>query len=139
MKRLPNWERLLADHFAAAGSKPFAWGVNDCGMSVGDAILAITGIDPIPGLRGEYSDETGALGLVGEDLGAFAADIAKAIGADEVRPTYARRGDVVLVDNRNPKHALGVVDHTGRFALCVGDGGLIRVRMHRWLRAWKIG
>jgi len=139
MKRLPDWERRLAEHFARSAVKPFAWGVNDCATNACDAVLAMTGEDPILGLRGTYSDEAGALKIIGEDLGEFAAGIAKSIGAKEVRPTFARRGDVVLVDNRDPRHALGTVDHTGRCALCVLEKGLLRVGMQRWLRAWQIG
>jgi hypothetical protein len=91
--------------------------------------------------------------IFGSDLGAFATTIASAIGAPEVEPSYARRGDIVFLDNSTPNNpstygALGIVDLDGRFAICVTTKGVLRVhrvdgdrtnRIARWKRAWLIG
>lgn len=165
MKRLPNWERRLDAHFAAALRTPFAWGTFDCAQAVCQAVAAITGIDPSAGLAGEYatSEEASALlalasGVsvslanptqitrksfsVENDLGTLAAAIAENLGLVEVRPSLAQRGDVVLVDNAPAgaaaSRALGLVDLTGRWAWCAAAKGFIRMPMQRWLRAWHI-
>jgi hypothetical protein len=138
MKRLPNWERLLAAEFAAAPAH-FEWGTFDCAMFAANCVRAITGSDPAAEFRSTYSTEEAAAKIVGGDLGAFIAPLCKNHGMREVPPAYGRRGDVVLVDNGDPAHALGIVDHTGRFARCAGPKGLARVAMHKWLRAWRVG
>jgi uncharacterized protein DUF6950 len=147
LKRFPDWQRRLAAQMEKARAAKFAWGTFDCALAVCDAIAAITGVDPAAPYRGKYATEAEATALIGDDLGAFAAGIFSNLGAKEVRPTFARRGDVVLVNNTPPSSpsgivstALGFVDLSGAFAPCAsGDKGVVRVRMGRWLRAWQIG
>lgn len=145
MKRLPNWETLLAAHFAKAGAQRFAWGTFDCALAVCDGINAITGLDPGTPYRGRYSTEQEAMALIGSDLGAFTAGVCRSCGFPEwvsgdgiARPGFARRGDVALVQARDPGRALGTVDLTGLHAWCASEKGFIRVPMNFWLRAWKI-
>jgi hypothetical protein len=138
MKRLPNWERLLAAEFAEA-SAHFEWGKFDCAMFAANCVRAITGRDLAAEFRGTYSSEAAAAQITGGDLGAFIDSVCKEQGMKEVAPAYGRRGDVVLVDNGDPAHAIGIVDHTGRFACCAGPKGLARVPMQKWLRAWRVG
>lgn len=146
MKRLPNWERLLQQQFEHARTQQFAWGTFDCALFACDCVLAIGGVDPGAQFRGKYSDKESADRVIGSsgDLGAFAAGVAAAHGMAEVKSGFAGRGDVVLVDNAaagaaQPSTALGIVDFSGRFAVCAGERGLLRVGMRRWLRAWKVG
>jgi Domain of unknown function (DUF6950) len=143
MKRFPDWERRLAAEFAAARGKSFAWGVFDCALFACDCAQATAGEDPGAEFRGKYATEKEAAQLVGPSLAGFAAKIAAAHGMAEVKPGFARRGDIVLVDNAPPgaaaSTALGVVDLGGRFALCASGRGLVRAAMKRWLRAWKVG
>ena len=56
-----------------------------------------------------------------------------------MRPSYARRGDVVLVDNGTEYGCLGVVNLDGQNAACVTDKGIVLVHIKRWKRAWQIG
>jgi uncharacterized protein DUF6950 len=149
MKRLPNWQPLLAAQIEKAQHSKFEWGVFDCALAACDAALAITGEDPGAPYRGKYKTEAEANALIGSGngaLGTFAATIAASIGAKEVPKLFARRGDIVLVRNapRGRSHhplstALGFVDLSGRSALCASEKGLARVPMDRWLRAWRIG
>src|SRR5580692_10507645 len=101
----------------------------------------MTGVDPAADFRGTYSTEAEALTILGaEGLGAFAAGIAEKFGMAEVQfPTFAHRGDIVLVDNGDPGNALGIVDLSGRFAWCVLERGMVRMPMKNWLRAWRVG
>jgi len=158
MARYSDWERRLETHFGALRATSFQWGQFDCAMAICQGVLAITGLDAGAGLRGEYAtaDEAAALialngatlSLEGPtrigresagDLGTLAAALAEGYGFGEVPARFAQRGDVVLVDNNDPGHALGTVDLSGRFAWCVGERGFARVPMRRWLRAWRIG
>lgn len=145
MKRLPLWENLLAAHFAKAGAQRFAWGTFDCALAVCDGIQAIAGIDPGAAYRGKYATQPEAMAIIGGNLGTFAAGVCQAQGFPEYlgkdgkeRPTFAHRGDVALIQARDPGLALGTVDLTGRFAWCASERGFIRVPMKFWLRAWKI-
>ena len=156
-RRYPDWEKRLDAHFTAARGARFQWGKFDCATAVCQAIAAITGIDPGADLRGQYgnSDEAAALmALSGGvtlclegasqlsaagDLGTLAAALAAAHNFAEVKPTFARRGDLVLVDNNGgPTRALGIVDLSGRFAWCASERSFARVPMKGWLRAWRI-
>jgi hypothetical protein len=145
MKRLPQWENLLAAHFAKAHAQRFGWGTFDCALAVCDGINAITGIDPGAPYRGKYKTEQAATAIIGGNLGSFTAGVCQAQGFPEyldkdgkTRPGFAHRGDVALIQASDPGLALGTVDLTGRFAWCASERGFIRVPMKFWLRAWKI-
>lgn len=164
MKRYSDWERRLDAHLTAALETPFQWGVFDCALGACAAVAAMTGENPGAELVGQYETEEDAAALIAlsaglvlslesptpiesesaGDLGTLAAAIAEDHGFAEVRAGFARRGDVVLVNNTpttsasDPSRALGTVDLSGRFAWCVGERGFVRVPMNRWLRAWRI-
>ena len=139
MKRHPQWQRKLAGRITSARQLEFAWGTFDCAMWVCDWIRDVTGIDPGANYRGKYSTEAEAQAIFGADLGAFAATVATSIGATEVPPRYARRGDIVHVDNGTTYGALGVVNLDARFAMCVSQNGVVPAHMNHWKRAWQIG
>ena len=139
-KRLLDWEKRLAQHFESSRRRLFAWGSFDCALAVCVGIHAITGVDPGAAFRETYHTKEEAIKLLGsEGLGNFVASIAAQYNFRELRPTFAGRGDIALVDNGDPGQALGTVDLSGRYAWCVSDQGFVRVPMGRWLRAWKIG
>lgn len=142
MKRYFNWPALLTTGIQAAQKRSFQWGVFDCALAACSLIQVMTGIDPGQHYRRKYSSEAEAFALIGRDLGAFAAPIAANFEMPEIPPRQARRGDLVLADNGNPgnpSHALGIVDLSGRYALFAGSRGLLRLRMRRWKRAWRVG
>jgi len=145
MQRLAQWEQLLAAHFDRARAETFRWGTFDCALAVCDGIKAITGFDPGANYRGKYSSEPEARALIGSDLSSFAAQVCAIAGFPEwlknaiASPAFARRGDVVLIEVRDPAGALGTIDLSGRFAWCASERGFIRVPMRFWKRAWKIG
>jgi hypothetical protein len=152
MKRHPQWPRRLHQLISTSQDVTFAWGTYDCGHFAARWIREATGVDVAAAYRGKYSDEAGAqkLFLQGQHsahpgvpldaLGNFAAQIATANNLAEVKPvTLAQRGDVVWVDNKTQFGALGVVDLTGRHAVCMSEVGTKRVHMQRWRRAWRVG
>lgn len=146
MKKLHDWQRRLANTIATAQEVPFAWGTFDCALAACRLIHAQTGVDPGLAYRGKYSTEAEAIAVIGGagDLGTFAAGIAASFGMAEIKPTtFATRGDLVLVNNTVAaavsSTALGIVGLDPRYAHCVSEHGMVRVGMHRWLRAWKVG
>lgn len=139
LKRVPDWRFRLGQIIESAQELEFEWGVFDCLLHVSNCIRAITGEDPAAQYRGTYSDEAGAAAIYGASLQDFVANTAAALECPEVIPTFARRGDVVLLDNKTPQGAIGVVSLDARYASCVSDKGTILVAQHRWKRAWNIG
>jgi len=138
MKRIPNWHAALEAEFRNGRTREFAWGSFDCALFACDCVKAQTGVDPGANCRGKYATEGGALALIGNQFGPFVAQLAAHVGMAEVGTGHARRGDLVLIDNQTALGALAVVDFTGMHAVCPGARGLIRVRRHRWLRAWQV-
>jgi hypothetical protein len=141
LQRVPDWPERLHRMIESAAELQFEFGSFDCCLHVCNCIRTMTVGAPDLGApyRGKYSDEAGAALIVGTNLETFIANLAQAWGCPEVPVTFARRGDVVFVDNRTPQGAIGVVSTDGRFASCASDKGLVMVRIHRWKRAWKIG
>ena len=141
MKRLYNWRAALEQQFFAGRSLAFAWGSFDCALFACDCILAETGFDPATEFRGHYSTEAEAAALTGGSLAAIAELITSRFGMPEISPGHAGRGDLVLIDNSLngiDSAALAIVDLGAVCALCPGTRGLIRVRRHRWKRAWRV-
>lgn len=94
--RVPNWTARLAEVFAMAEGKPFAWGENDCCLFAADCCLAIAGKDPAAEFRGTYKTEAGAkraIKKISKTLeGAFD------IHFEQISWAFVQRGDVVLYD-----------------------------------------
>lgn len=144
LQRVHDWPERLHRIIASAREVPFQWGRFDCALHVCNCIKAMTGdlVDPGAGYRGTYSTEAGAdaIFLAGfSNLGDFAASIAATYSMPEVGVNYARRGDLVWVDNGTTYGALAIVGLDGRFATCASSAGLAHVRIQRWRRAWQVG
>jgi hypothetical protein len=144
LQRVPDWRSRLARILESAREVPFEWGRFDCALHVCNCIRAVAGVDPAEVLRGTYSSEAGAAAVYGASFEAFIAGQAVALGMPEVGVTFARRGDVVFVDNDTPQGCVGVVSLDARLVSCASDQGVVLLPMHfngkqRWKRAWKVG
>jgi hypothetical protein len=117
----------------------FEWGVFDCALHVCNDIKAITGVDPAAAYRGTYSDQAGAAAIYGSNFQQFIEATCSALGMPEVPVTFARRGDVVFIDNDTEQGAIAIVSLDGRYASCASDQGMALVPMARWKRAWQVG
>jgi uncharacterized protein DUF6950 len=136
MRRLSNWRLALTAQIEKSKTLTFAWGSFDCALFACDCIRAQIGADPAAEFRGRYKTEAEAQAL--GSLSAIAEAMTARFGLIEISRGHAGRGDVVLIDNRTPQGALAIVDLGGRWAVCPGSRGLIRVGRHRWKRAWKV-
>lgn len=127
--RFPDWPERLAAFIAGRERMPFAWGSNDCCSFAGDAVLALTGEDPMKDLRGYHNAweaacilDAGLCRLVGDRLERCAASL-------------ALRGDVVLAVLER-RESLLVVE--GDSLVGPGASGLVRIPRARALVAWRV-
>lgn len=95
LQRLPDWPERLAAFVEQRRHVPFAWGANDCATFAADAVLAITGRDPMQRLRGRWLDEPQALGVLA-GLGGLAWAAKACLGRPLLATAGAPRGSVVL-------------------------------------------
>lgn len=63
IRRLPDWPERLAAFIEERRHVPFEWGRNDCATFAADALLAITGVDVLGQLRGQWAAEDRALAV----------------------------------------------------------------------------
>ncbi len=135
LSRLPSWDTRLDAFLQANDRRRFRYGVWDCGIFSGDAVLAMTGVDLAGHCRDRYTTRKGAMELVGSVRRLAETTLTE---FDEVPPAAARRGDVVLI-SWGGRESLGVVALDGRNAVTVGLKGLRYVPViPNVVRAWRI-
>lgn len=132
----------------AQRSAPFAWGTNDCCMFAANAVRAMTGADIAEDFRDKYLDQDAAFMLIkavtgGESVADAIAHCATKHGLQErlsvdgqPQPLMAQRGDLVAVSNGDTTIA-GVVDLSGRYVACMGETGIVPLRLKSVVRAWR--
>lgn len=138
LTRCEDWPERLDAWLGAHKATPFAWGTWDCALAACDWVLVAIGADLAEGLRG-YKTARGAAGAMRRFAGGGLVEVVEKVaarnGIAEVAPSYAQRGDVVLIESdRGP--ALGVAIETG--IVCAGPGGLVRRLRRDAVRAWRI-
>lgn len=143
MQRAHDWPTRLLNHVEQARRTPFAWGASDCCLFACDCVRAMTGVDPAAWFRGRYKTRGGAMRALkaygGGGLEAAARRIAIELGAPQLPPSLAQRGDVVLlsVPDCPPENlALGVC--LGGHHVAQGPGGIAVVPLAYALRAWRV-
>lgn len=134
--RLPGWPERLAEFFAARQSVPFEWGKQDCMTLAADAVVILTGRDPIARWRGAYGTEAEGDAIVGEaGLLPFVERMMADFGAPACPVPLAQRGDWAMVTVGN-QFVAGVV--TGAFVAAPGARRLAHVPLRRAVAAWAI-
>lgn len=137
LQRVQHWaERPFDEFLLERAHAPFAWGVQDCAMFAADGVLAVTGVDIADDFRGKYASEDEAFALIqsvtgGEGIRAAAAWCAAKHGlVQREHPLMAQRGELVLVEESGREIA-GLVHLSGRFVVCAGEAGLVRVPLRQ--------
>jgi len=132
IQRFRDWQSRLAEFLAARESMAFAWGSNDCGLFVADAVQEITGHDPAQSFRGKYTTAKGAASVV-KKAGGMAAIGASCFG-EEIAPSMAQPGDI----------GLAVLEGRETLLLCIGsdwagpgEAGMVRLKTSDVSRAWR--
>lgn len=133
MVRREDWPLRLAAFVEAARARPFSYGDWDCCLMAAAWVNEATGVDHAADLCGRYADEPGAAALLADRGGVQA--IATAALGNPIRPAFAQRGDLVMIETpRGP--ALGVC--IGADAVFPGARGAQWVPMAQWRHAWRV-
>jgi len=130
-----DWPQRLANFVQSRATTPFAWGQNDCCSFAADAVLMMTGSDPMRLLRGRYSTERGAMRLM-KKAGGLGPLVSRYMGAPIESPVVASRGDVVLVPVSPARSGLGIC--VGADVAVVGEHGVLMINMTSALAAWRV-
>lgn len=120
-------------------AQKFERGVTDCVMTIADIVKAYTGADFAEQYRGKYSDDLGAARIItqGGDLGKMLAARMAELGWEEIKPNFARRGDLAFIYRGKLDQAIGVVAGSG--ILTPDAIGLKTVPRSEASRAWRVG
>jgi hypothetical protein len=141
MKRLDGWPGLLGAFIASRREIPFRWGSNDCCLFACDAALIMTGEDLARGFRDTYDtarSATRAMNALGaSSVGELADIFAERLGIRVVPPSFAQRGDVMLL-KRELGESLGIVSLNGLDIWAPAEEGLAEIPIQEGLRAWRI-
>lgn len=151
MTRFPDWPERLNAWVDANRARTFAWGEWDCVLAAADCAHALTGADPLEGLR--WNGLRGALRCL-EVEGGLEAAVTRVLGAP-IGPALAQRGDVLLIDTGalpmmsadldSEDAARAELRHA--LAVCLGEAcaaptraGLALLPVHRVAhKAWRVG
>ncbi len=138
--RREDWPERLAALVAERLRARFRWGRHDCVSFACDAVLALTGADPLAEFRGGYADEAGAEAILvahGPGLQAFCERLLGRFGCGSVAPPLlAQRGDLALVPSGN-ELTMGVVLGAEGVA-APGLRGLVFAPLGTAARAWSV-
>lgn len=129
-----GFPELLALYVESRRHLPYAWGTNDCVTFAADAILEITGEDPLGDLRGTWTNEEEAMAVLAVAGGLRAAADARFRRVDK---NFAQRGDLCLVKDGagNPSLAIAV---GGGHCAAPGSEELLLVSMNEVRLAWAV-
>ncbi len=143
MRRLKDWPGRLASFITATEDDSFVWGENDCCLRAANAVKVITGVDVATKFRGKYKTARGAAGVLKRftngGVGELAFKIAQDYGLEEIHPSFAQRGDVVLVELPETGPSLGFIDLNGLIRAVHESGGDVQLPVSKAVTAWRIG
>lgn len=136
--RKPGWERSYVEVLERHMAAPFTWGSSDCLVVPADLCKAMTGVDPMKGLR-HYGTEFGAMKVLAR-IGCASVEDALARAFPSVPVLLARRGDCgVLAQTVDGKPWLSTLIVMGDRAVGKGPDGPVSVPTHRLKSAFMIG
>lgn len=135
MQRVHDWPRRLAAYVNARRAMPYAYGVNDCGSFVVDAIHEMTGHRLVP-VDGRPTSRIGAARFLMPFAGSVEAWMDFLLGTRLTSPRLAQRGDVVSFAADGETHLALVVSEA---AATPGPERLLWVPRALWRAGWKVG
>ena len=132
--RLPGWPEHLAWLVEQRRRAPFEWGVNDCASFAADAVLAMTGADPLGGLRGAWASHDEAQALLAS-MGGLAAAAENLLGPSAA-DGRARRGSIVCA-HMEGQEIMGVM-LSGSLWCAPGPRGIVFRPRAEVVAAWNL-
>lgn len=137
LRRFADWEARLAAYLEPLRTRPFGpYGRYDCCIFSADAVLAMTGVDPMPEFRGRYRTRIGYLrALKRYGAGTLAATIDAKFA--RVPAALAQRGDLVMTAGHLALCWGGVAIAVGEDT---GRQGLIQLDRRTWVDpiGWRV-
>lgn len=125
----------LAAFLSEASACPMEWGRCDCSLMVADWIAYRCGIDPVPDLRGAYTDEQGALSKI-EAAGGLVALFTRRLAPLGLAETGApKSGDIGVLTFRDRE--FGAIRATSGWAVKTARGVIVATAF-RPLRCWTV-
>lgn len=139
MRRLANWQELLAAAIVRGQGSRFRYGKRDCCLAASGLIAAMTGVNPAASWK-RYGSKAEAESLI-EEHGGVTGIARKALadhGVAEIAPHLAQRGDPCVLD-LDGRQTAGVVDLSGRSVLTPSsDIGWTRTPVADIVAAWRL-
>ncbi len=132
--RVDDWSRLLREAVERHRALPFRWGVSDCGIMASDCVRAVTGFDPLRGIR--YVTKGGVIRAFREAGYASATDLVSASFA-EIDPAHAMRGDLGLPADV-PDDLMSPAIIMGDVAISKNQVGPVVIPRSMIARAWAV-
>lgn len=137
-KRLPGWEAGFLSMVAHHEKLPLLWGRSDCLVVPADLCRAMTGVDPLNGMR-RYRTETGAARLLAT-RGCRDVEDALKLVFEPIAPALAWRGDCGIVEQeRDGEIEKLCVVFIGELARAKTPFGSVHLKRSRVVRAYAIG
>jgi hypothetical protein len=142
MIRFDDWDQRFWRYCQTVMNAHFRWGQLDCGLFALDAVETITGKDLASDFRGHYRSRKEALNYLFRKSrkSGFASGVREMMGRyglEEIKPSLAQRGDVILFQAGNAK-VIGVVALDGIHIWSMGRTGLIRTPIGQAILAWRV-
>lgn len=134
--RFPDWELRLGDYLESSEAKRFRYGTFDCCKFAAGAVIAMTGVDLMDGFQ--YDNARSAKVLMPKGLIPIFSQVMQKFGCAQVKPTFARRGDLIA-GFVSYKPAIGIVGLDGRRAHFVLRKGLAGFPVSVCEMAWRVG
>ena len=144
LQRCGNWASRLQLYLQACDSRKFRYGQLDCCLFVCDAVQVMTGTDLAAWFRGRYRTRKEAHDLMQEFSGdssvrAVVRLVAEEHGLLRISPSFARRGDMVLVRRAKGITSLGLLALDGQSVLvAVYPDGIFPMPLALAVEAWHI-
>lgn len=132
--RLHDWPERLHAVITGAAATPFAYGTHDCCTFAADVVEALTGRDPLAGLRHGYATVTGAARLI-QSLGGLQAAVTARLGPP-ADAAFCTVGDILLVMQEG-REMMAVCN--GDTMLAPGLQHLEVLQVGQVMAAWRIG
>lgn len=125
--RQDNWAYKLGECINSIHHTPFEYGKHDCGILAAKCIEALTGTNAMPTMTYSTAEEAAqeCQRVCGSPyVDDLIASLAKQHGWDEVKPTFAHRGDLLVIGT-GAQARLGIVSLHGTHIMTPGDEGLL--------------
>lgn len=129
-ERVSNWEKALSVYLASKRNEAFAYGSFDCAHFVAGAVKAMTGENPMEGIR-EYNSEIASLRVL-KELGFDDLEQFMDSKFTSILVGFAQTGDIALHDG-----SLGIV--IGSKAVFATEIGYTFIDRSEWVNAWEVG